>query len=291
MDKKQMMEALYANISDVMSSCGFTADRKKGEPAVYERGGSEVLDFLGDKGRVRLVFNENRVHMLFGEKDIETADDSAFTLDSSYLFLLDEYGEKDVKSLAAEIGEYMSDIYIEKKKAAVKSKAPATVSKAAARSGQLAYDPVTLASKLAGMYPQIKDEIKLNIDTYGEFLCEDFFVKHGAPCVIETIKENNPQKMRRLFNILGEVYEDGTNEVQSLIAVTVLGPLNNDSQLIQRILPYLTDTMLEPVLSVNKRLAKSKSAQLRLENPPKYKPPKKKKSGGIMSQLMGGGAQ
>ena len=53
-------------------------------------------------------------------------------------------------------------------------------------------------------------------------------------------------------------------------------------------MPYLTDTMLEPVISVSERLKKSKSARLRLENPPKYKP-KKKKSPGLLSRLMGGG--
>ena len=59
---------------------------------------------------------------------------------------------------------------------------------------------------------------------YGDLcLCEDFFVKHANACIERTIRENNPKEMKRLFNILCEIYEDGTNEVQSLIAVTVLG--------------------------------------------------------------------
>ena len=93
--------------------------------------------------------------------------------------------------------------------------------------------------------------------------------------------------MKRLFNILCEIYEDGTNEVQSLIAVTVLGFIENDPVLVQRIMPYLADSMIEPVFAVSKRLKKSKSAKMRLENPPKYKPPKKKKAG-LMEKLMGG---
>ena len=167
-------------------------------------------------------------------------------------------------------------------------KAPATVSKAAAKSGAMAYDPITLATKFAGMFPLLKDEIKNNINTYGEFLCEDFFVNHANKYIMDAIRSNNPQQMKKVFNILGEVYEDGTNEVQSLIAVTILGEIKNDPVIIQRIIPYLTDTMLEPVLAANERLAKSKSSQLRLQNPPKYKPKKQKKPG-FLSQLMGGG--
>ena len=95
--------------------------------------------------------------------------------------------------------------------------------------------------------------------------------------------------MKRLFNIFAEIYEDGTNEVQSLIAVTALGFIENDPVIVQQIMPYLTDSMLEPVLAVSKRLKKSKSAKMRLQNPPKYKPPKQKKRKGLMESLMGGG--
>ena len=292
MTQQQMMEALYAGIEPAMTSCGFTAERKEGTPRgaapVYERETASVIDFKSEKGRARFVFNQDRVHLLFGALDAELSDDSTFNLDTTYLFVLDEYGEKDLKSLINEISEYMTDTYLVKKKENVKMKAPATVSKAAARSGAMAYDPITLASKLAGMFPDLKDEIKNNINTYGEFLCEDFFVNHGNRYVMDVIRSNNPQQMKKLFNILGEVYEDGTNEVQSLIAVTMLGGINNDPHVIQQIMPYLTDTMLEPVLAANERLAKSKSARLRLENPPKYKP-KKQKRPGLLQSLMGGG--
>ena len=293
MTQQQMMEMLYTGIEPAMTQCGFAAERQEGAPRgaspVYERESQSVIDFKGEKGRVRFVFNQDKLYQLSGEIDAELSDDSAFTLESTYLFVLEEYGEKDVKSLINEISENMTDAFVVKKKDAGKMKAPATVSKAAAKSGAMAYDPITLASKLAGMFPELKDEIKININTYGEFLCEDFFVNHANQPIMGVIRGNNPQQMKKLFNILGEVYEDGTNEVQSLIAVTILGEIKNDPTIIQQVMPYLTDTMLEPVLAANKRLAKSKSSQLRLQNPPKYKPKKQKKPG-FLSQLMGGGA-
>ncbi len=292
MTQQQMMEMLYAGIEPAMTSCGFTAERQadapKGSSPVYERESQSVIDFKSDKGRARFVFNKDRIHLLFGANDIDLTDDSAFNLDSTYLFVLEEYGEKDLKSLVNEISEYMTDTYLVKKKTNTKMKAPATVSKAAAKSGAMAYDPITLATKFAGMFPALKDDIKDNINTYGEFLCEDFFVNHANRYIMDVIRSNNPQQMKKVFNILGEVYEDGTNEVQSLIAVTILGEIRNDPHIIQQIMPYLTDTMLEPVLAANERLAKSKSSQLRLEHPPKYKP-KKQKRPGLLQSLMGGG--
>lgn len=291
LEQKSMMDTLWYGITPILEKCGFTpvwqdgASRK--ESAVYTRGDSSVMDFKSEESRVRYVYNDNRVHFLIADKDAPLADDSAFKRDATYLMELDEYDERDIKSLINEITEYLTETYLSDN-GKVSKKAPATVSRSAAKSGALSYDPVTLATKLSGMYPELKAAINENIAEYGEFLCEDFFVNHGTPCVMNTIKQGDPQKLKRLFNILGEVYEDGTNEVQGLICVTVLGPIKNDPVLIQRIMPYLTDTMLEPVLMVSERLQKSSSANLRLENPPAYKP-KKQKTPGLLSQLMGGG--
>ena len=103
--------------------------------------------------------------------------------------------------------------------------------------------------------------------------------------VIRVIKENDPQKMRKLFNLLNEIYDDGTNEIQSIIAVTVLGELNNDQDLLANCVDYMSADMISPVVQVNKYLAKSKSARMRLENPPKYKPKKAKKKKNMFSTL------
>lgn len=292
LEQKTMMDTLWSGVVPVLEKCGFAPEWQEGasrkDSAVYARGESSVMDFVGTDSRLRFVYNDNRIHFLIAPIDAETADDSAFKRDTTYLMVLNEYDEKDVKSLINEITDYLSETYLRKDSRASK-KAPATVSRAAAKSGALSYDSITLATKIAGIFPELKPIINGNIATYGEFLCEDFFVNYGTPRVMEIIKQNDVQKMKRLFNILGEVYEDGTNEVQSLICVTVLGPIENDPELVQRIMPYLTDTMLEPVLSVSECLKKSRTARLRLENPPAYKP-KKQKSPGFLSQLMGGGA-
>ena len=295
LEKENALTTLYQNIVPVMDNCGFKPKPADGNPkssALYSRGDGMVMDFAGEKGLLRLVYSNDRVHLLSGPVDVDASDDSAFNLDSTFLLMLEDYDEKDLRSLSNEIGEYLTDTYAEKKEIVSKKKNVQTVSKAAANSGALSYDPITLASKISTMFPYtayLKDEIKRNVDEYGEFLCEDFFVNHANKEIMEVINENNPAKMKKLFGILGEIYEDGTNEVQSLIAVTILGPIKNDPVVIQRIIPYLTDTMIEPVLAANKRLGKSKSANLRLENPPKYKAKKQKKQGGLLQTLLGGG--
>ena len=76
------------------------------------------------------------------------------------------------------------------------------------------------------------------------------------------------------------------NEVQSIIAVTILGSMDNDQEMLAACVDYMSDDMTAPVINVNKFLASKngKGAKMRLENPPRYKPEKKKKKG-MMSSL------
>ena len=208
LEQKTMMDTLWSGVVPVLEKCGFAPEWQEGasrkDSAVYARGESSVMDFVGTDSRLRFVYNDNRIHFLIAPLDAETADDSAFKRDTTYLMVLNEYDEKDVKSLINEITDYLSETYLRKDSRASK-KAPATVSRAAAKSGALSYDSITLATKIAGIFPELKPIINGNIATYGEFLCEDFFVNYGTPRVMEIIKQNDVQKMKRLFNILGEV--------------------------------------------------------------------------------------
>lgn len=291
LEQKNMMDALYAGILPACAACGFTPvfkeDMDRKLPAVYSRDAASVIDFTSEKGKLRVVFSNNRIHLLSCAPDIEADDDSMYNLDGTYLMILDEYNEKDVRSVINEISENINDSYAKKAKIVSKKGAPATVSKAAVRSGASSFDPYTLASKLAVVYPELKSALHANVEAYGDFLCEDFFLNHANAVIKATIVENSPMKIKKLFTILGEMYEDGTNECQSLIAVTIIGEIcRSDSSLMEKIIPNLTDTMLEPITTVMKHLSTSKNARTRLDNPPTYKPKKKKQ--GLMEKLMGG---
>lgn len=263
---------------------------ERGQTPIFTRDKTSYLDYSGPKGSLRILYNDNKIRFLTAPKAVNGQDDSEFTLLSSYLLIPEEYNEKDVKSIAAEINEELDISFSPKaiaKRSANDVKAQATVTRSQAKSGALLYDPATLTIKLSAIYPEFKDAYKENVAKYGEFLCEEFYVNYGTAFILDTIKKNHPQRMKKLFSILNDMYEDGSNETQSLIAVTILGSIQNDSQLMQNIYDYMSDTMFDSVVKVNKRLQKSKSTRMRLENPPKYKPPKKKKKSGIMSSITG----
>ncbi|MBQ1551969.1 MAG: hypothetical protein IJM45_09295 [Clostridia bacterium] len=295
MTSKELLSGLFANLADDLKKYGFEpvypSGARQGEAPIITRSGtSALINFAGEKGKLRLLYSDNKVWLLGAAADAVSEDDTDYASLSSNLFILDEYTAKDVVSVSNEMRETVEESFGKKDyfQKQIEKSNPKAVSRSAARSGSAAYDANTLALKLIGVYGQLRDPFNANMQTYGEFLAEDFFANEAAPLVRETIRANDPKKMRRLFNVFTELFDNGSNEVQDIICVTILGSIRNDPQLISNMLPYLSDPMLEPVTAVNRILGRSKAQRSRLEHPPKYKPKKKKKAKRPGSSLLGG---
>ena len=281
------LEAVLKEIQPILKQTGFAAVKPEEDDV---SAGASVY-YSGDKGALRIDYADGKISLFGTAVAYDAAQDGDYKRLSMSL-LDDESSISDVKYVAADFTETIESKFDAKSKAITKSgsKNVQTVSKAAVKSG-VSYDPITLANRLTLIFPELRPAYKENIDTYGDFLSEEFFSNYGTPVVIEAIKKNNPLVMKKLFNLLHEIYDDGTNDVQSLIAVTILGQLGNDKVLLANCVDYMSTSMAPPVIEVNRYLSthSGKRSQAKLDNPPPYKPKKKKKSGGLMQALMGGG--
>lgn len=275
-------KAVIDGLSENLTKLGFT---KCAEEDLVTR-------YQSENGVVAVVVSDNIISLMGGE-DLENVNDTPQKLAAS---LFEETADaKDIKYVVNEFADTLEAKYGQKKaiqKKAQTNKGPQTVSKAQVKNGSF-YDPNTLASKLCLVFPELRESYKAMLSEYNEFYAEEFFQKYGTAKVIAAIKENNPATMKKLFQVLNEIYEDGTNETQSVIAVTILGELNNDQILLARCVDYMSETMAPPVIEVNKYLAgvRGKKARKQLLNPPAYKPKKKKKQSAFMRAMSEGMAQ
>lgn len=275
-------KAVIDGLSEKLTKLGFT---KCAEEDLVTR-------YQSENGVVAVVVSDNIISLMGGE-DLENVNDTPKKLAAS---LFEETADaKDIKYVVNEFADTLEAKYGQKKaiqKKVQANKGPQTVSKAQVKNGSF-YDPNTLASKLCLVFPELRDYYKSMLSEYNEFYAEEFFQKYGTAKVIAAIKENNPATMKKLFQVLNEIYEDGTNETQSVIAVTILGELNNDQILLARCVDYMSETMAPPVIEVNKYLAgvRGKKARKQLQNPPAYKPKKKKKQSAFMRAMSEGMAQ
>ena len=282
------LEHIMKGIDETVTEYGFRPEYPNGvfppQLPIEKDGEKSIVMYRSERGRIRIEHQGDKLSLFCAKADDEAPDDDMKRASLSLLDL-ENFNDKDLKYIYEEYIETFQKLFSQKNAGAGK-KMPTPVSRTQAKSGALAYDANTLGSRFTTIYPELRDEYKNNLEIYGEFLAEDFFVNHGNKYVIETIKENDKIKMRKLFNLLNDIYEDGTNDTQSLVAVTILGSsLAANPELIDIAKEHFSDTMMEPVCEIISYLRKSKSARMRLENPPLYKPQKQKKKGMFASML------
>ncbi len=235
-----------------------------------------AITFSGEKGAYRLVHDKENKILQF-ECAYETGEEAAFNTISRSLFDLGAVDERDAKSAANEARDELERMFKSKKQVDLdKVKIPKAVSRTQAKNGTVNYDTDSLANRFGALYPEYKDEIKRNIAAYGEFLPETFFLEHGNAKVLDVIQHGTAAEQKRLFKMLGEIFEDGTNEVQDVIAVTILGEMKNDPAMMETADQYMTEYMAGPVHEINKITGKKNRYTKKLANPPAYKPKKRK---------------
>lgn len=275
LERKEALALIVKGCNEKFTENGFEA-----VSSVVEEDDTAYADYKKGDLTLRLLSHDNLLDVM------EKVEDGEFAKVESNLLDLDDCDERSIKSLCNEINDTIGSAHGAKAKQAAK-KAPQTISKTAAKNGA-AYDANTLANRIATLYPELKDAYKENFQTYDEFLGEDFFVNHANKFVMQTIRSNDTQQLKKLFKILSDIYENGSNDVQDLVVVTILGEIDNDKELLAKCRDYITDDdFYETTVAVNAYLASNagKKAKELLANPPAYKPPKKKK-GGMMNALM-----
>lgn len=267
MQINEAFKIIEKNLNDINNELGF---KKSSET-------DSAITFSGDKGVYRMAF-DNETSILSFECAYEDAGEKTeFNTTSRSLFEIDSIDDRDVRSAANEARDEIDHLFNTNKKTNLdKIKMPKAVSRTKAKNGAISYDVDSLANRFGALYPEYKDEIKMNIAQYGEFLPETFFMEHGNAKVLDIIKNGTAAEQKRLFKMLGEIFEDGTNEVQDIIGVTILGEMKNDKEMMAVADKYMTEYMAGPVHEINKITAKNGSLTKKLANPPAYKPKKNK---------------
>lgn len=297
-DIKEALDKIYSAIEPTMKKAGMSVVRPEGvgkDESPVAKGDNGVgyrLDFKGEASAVALKHFDNKLTFEIATTVDDEGNFSDYKKISESLLDPQTCDDKDIRSVSGEISDTIMSKFC-KPTNQPKTKAPKTVSKAAARSGSVYYDANTLASRLTNsIYPQYRAAYNENINKYGEFLAEDFFAQGCAQAVMDTIRRNDPTEMKKLFNLINEIYPDATNEAQSIIAVTLLGDLGEDQVMLANCCDYMCDDLMGPVIKVNKYLssARGKKAKAKLKNPPIYKPKKQKRTG-MMERMMNASQQ
>ena len=282
---KEALATLIKSLEGTMTAAGM---------ALTSKANPEELDpitYSGEYGEVELSFEENVLNIKCKAEgqDWKTVAATLFDLSD------EEWSDKLTKSAANVACEgiakyYGTELVYPGKTAKGKSSSAMTPEieeflekgkkKKKARESGPSYDAVSLGYKMENIFPEIKGYVDENIAKYEMFLPEEFFEQYATPRIVESIKTSNRQNLKKIFNTFNTFYEEGDNDIQSLIAVSVLGvSMAKDDGLLQNCESFMEDDLHDAVLPVIKYLKGSGKKQLDVfANPQPYVPKKFGKS-------------
>ena len=273
MKLKEVFRLIDKNLTKTNEELGFKKTAEEESAVVY----------TSDKGSYRLNYDSESSILAF---ECSYDEGGEYNTISRSLLDTESIDDREVKSLSNDVVEDVEKLFKTNKKVNIeKVKMPKGVSRGKAKSGILSYDVDSLANRFGVLYPEYKEAIKENIAEYGEFLPETFFKEVGNEKILGVIKNGSEAERKKLFKALNEVFEDGTNEVQDIIGVTILGEMKGDPDMMAVADKYMSEYMAGPVHEINKLTKRNNRFTKKLENPPAYKPKKKKKGFSLMNSL------
>ena len=284
--KKDAILTIIKSVDPTMQAAGFELVSPK-KPSDDDN----ELVFSGERGRITAEINGNVLKLTCNKTGEE------INSTSSMLFAYEEedWDSKDSKSVANEMAETVSKYYgtklvydnqetkkgNEKKgKGAAKASDQSTSKpvKKSKKKDSASYEPWNLASRVENIFPELKGKMDENMEEYSMFLPEEYFEKVATPRILEAIRTQDRQSLKKLFNSFNTFYDEGTKDVQSLISVSILGMnLVKEKELLDNCVDYMNEDLQDAVIPVVKYLSSpvGKTKIKAFENPKPFKGKKK----------------
>ncbi len=191
------------------------------------------LVFGGPKGDVTLKTEGNILSVVckrLGDQE-KTVAQILFDIED------EEWNSKDTKSVANEIansvaGHFGTPLIYDtqeskksdkNKNASDTEREEAIAKKKSKKDSVVTYEAENLANRIENIYPEIKGSLDANTERFEVFLPEEYFETIATPLILDSIRKSDRQTMKKLFNAFNIFYEEGAKDVQSLIAVSILG--------------------------------------------------------------------
>lgn len=124
------------------------------------------------------------------------------------------------------------------------------------------------AKKMLDVYPNLKDEYKSHIATYGNFLYVNFFGEHLVPLLNTTLTTGTKKQIKKLFDVFEDAYVKGDKDTVNIMVALLCAASFNDSTAAEAVRAALEEdkhflssyNTFIPVFEKNKKL---KSALLK----------------------------
>lgn len=184
--------------------------------------------FSNEKKLFRIEYDEKKQTYMLQVADPVEAGDPIFKTASSWLFD-DSQTAKDAEAVSI---DFVEELRRQLGIAPVRKKRYGDVSLPTKADAGDTPNVLVLCQKTLAIFPQFKDEYKAHVEQYGEFLCIDFFSKTLVPKLHELLQQNNKKQLKKVLEMLSQMFVEGDRMVGNVIVVTILcGAIGTDRAL------------------------------------------------------------
>lgn len=214
------------------------------------------LIFEGEKGAAKLRVCEDNIELICNKSGEEKKNVASVLFETH----TEDWSLKDCKSAANELSEAISAFFStpliyesqeNKKSDARSAELTEAAPKKKKKESTVSYEAENLAYRMENIFPELRGEAESLTEKYNIFLPDEYFESKAVPLIMDALRRNDRQTKKKLFNAFNIFYDEGSKDVQSLIAVSVLGTkLLDEPELLDGCSEFMSEELSSAVLSV-----------------------------------------
>lgn len=226
----------------------------------FNENGFRLVDgvYKNDKKAVLIEYSDERQMFILKTGDIN--EDGGYELAEASCWLFDDTQHaKDAEAVGIDFTSTLkSELGIKHTRSAAFTNAVDLPT--ATKDGT--YNISAFTKKMLDFFPNLKDDYKAHVATYGNFLYLNFFGEKLVPQIKEVLRENNKKSVKKLFDILQTGYLQGDRDTVNTIVSVVAAACVDDEQIKENVFSALADNkhfidslkQFIPIVKGNKKL-------------------------------------
>ncbi|MBQ8204084.1 MAG: hypothetical protein IJZ75_07395 [Clostridia bacterium] len=236
---------------------------KEMKPFFDENGFKAMEDgsYLCETKAARIEYEEAKQVYSLLIADVEDGNVGEYSQVTSWLFD-DSQNEKDAEAVGIDFVDTLrKNMGIKVKRSAVSG---AAVDLPTASKGS-SMDIAGFTKKVLDIFPVYKEEYKMHVAKYGNFLYMEFFAGTLIPQIKAVLSEGSKKPMKKLYDMLETAYTTGDRETSNMVVAAVSAAVCEDDELKARAMELLSEdnhlknsvSAFIPVLLKDKKLSEA----------------------------------
>ena len=228
-----MINKAFKIVSDTVENA-LTPQGFKKEKVDNSNSNEMAALFTGETLAYSVVYYKDKMHMVMRQCTMtDDGPDNEWKTMATWMFDPSVDTEKEAQGIANDFAESLQSPVAIKRQKQTKKKSKGDDKGNA--------DALFLAKRFVTVYPELKEEIRNEEDSYYPFRGATFAQNHIVPKVNETIRRGNKKEIEKVMQLLSNQYGNGNLDARSIITMVILNSV--DPQYDEMITEYLSEDM------------------------------------------------